>query len=97
MKRILLSFFILLSLSQAKASDSLTVRQVYSFNVGDTFDYRQTVANYDYNLFTTTYSRVVISQKYISPLQDTFIYNNNWVITNLDSIALSQIDISLFG
>ena len=39
MKRILLFLFIVFSLSQAKASDTLTIRQIYNFNVGDTFDY----------------------------------------------------------
>jgi hypothetical protein len=92
MKKILLCLFILLSLSQARASDTLTVRQVYSFCVGDTFDYSEVTNNYDYNLFTTSFARVVISQVYISPGQDSFIYNNNWVITNLDSIAVYQID-----
>ena len=92
MKRIVLSVFILISFVQLRASDTLTVRQVYSFSVGDTFDYREATNNYDYGLFTTTYSRVIISQAYISPAQDTFIYNNNWVITNLDSIAVYQVD-----
>ena len=92
MKRILLFIFILLSLSQAKASDTLTIRQVFNFNVGDTFDYKNQTADYDYNMFTTTYSRVVISQKAISPAGDSIIYNGTWVITNLDSIAVYQVD-----
>ena len=90
MKRIILLAFILASLLQAKASDTLTLRQIYSFSVGDTFDYRAVTNNYDYQMFTTTYSRVIISQAYVSPGQDTFIYNGNWVITNLDSVAVYQ-------
>lgn len=92
MKKVILFIFIVIAFINAHASDTLTVRQVYSFSVGDTFDYREVTNNYDYGLFTTTYSRLVISQAYISPAQDTFIYNNNWIITNLDSIAVYQLD-----
>ena len=94
MKRILLCLFILLSVSQLRASDTLTVRQVYSFCVGDTFDYVEVYQDYDIPRFTTDYSRVVINTAYVSPGQDTFIYNGNWIITNLDSIAIYQIDTS---
>ena len=92
MKSILLSFFVLLSLSQVRASDTLTVRQVFNFNVGDTFDYAQTRINYDLNIHSIQYNRLVISQKQISPSQDSIIYNGHWVITNLDSVAVYQID-----
>lgn len=39
MKRILLLLFTLLIFSGLKASDTLTIRQIYNFDVGDTFDY----------------------------------------------------------
>ena len=92
MKSMLLSFFVLLSLSEARASDTLTIRQVFNFSVGDTFDYAQTRINYDLNIHSTQYNRLVISQKQISPSQDSIIYNGHWVITNLDSIAVLEID-----
>ena len=40
MKKILLLLFISLTISAIRASDTLTIRQVYNFNVGDTFDYQ---------------------------------------------------------
>jgi hypothetical protein len=92
MKKILLFVFVFLSISTIKASDTLTVRQVYNFNVGDTFDYEHNITNYDLGIFNTQYNRLVISQKVVSPGLDTIIYNGNWVITNLDSIAIYQID-----
>jgi hypothetical protein len=92
MKKILLFLFVLSSTLSIKASDTLTVRQVFSFSVGDTFDYSHNITNYDLQIFTTWYYRTVISQKVISPGQDSIIYNGNWVITNLDSIAAFQID-----
>ena len=90
MKKILLiSIFALLSFA-GRASDTLTVRQVYNFSVGDTFDYQTTTFNYDFNINTVTYSRQVINQKAWGSIQDTIIYNNSWIITNLDSIAILQ-------
>jgi hypothetical protein len=92
MKKILLLLFIVTSISVAKASDTLTVRQVYNFNVGDTFDYENVIRNYDLEIYTTTFTRMIISQKTVSVNQDTIIYNTNWVITNLDSTAVYQLD-----
>jgi hypothetical protein len=40
MKKTLLLFILLSALASARASDTLTVRQVFNFSVGDTFDYQ---------------------------------------------------------
>jgi|GEM_PF-3671944 len=77
MRQVILLAIIILSLSYANASDTLTVRQVYNFNVGDTFDY----SYYDFNdyvqYYYTTYIRKVIIGKAYSPNQDTIYYQYN--------------------
>jgi hypothetical protein len=96
MKKILLLLFIFASISAVKASDTLTVRQVYNFNVGDTFDYIITTVDNDIGYYNTSFSRMVIVQKTLNVTQDTLTYiyadNTHKVYTNLDSIAVYQID-----
>jgi|GEM_PF-4639561 len=108
MKRILLFFFILLSLSQAKASDTLTIRQVFNFNVGDTFDYvsllAYQIANADISVpyYGQTYSRFVISAKTLSIGNDTITYIRHQVypIDRLDTLIYTSLDsniLKIFG
>jgi hypothetical protein len=92
MKKLLLLLFTIASIHILRASDTLTVRQVFNFSVGDTFDYKEIWDNIYPSIYRVTYSRTVISQKYLNTSQDTLIYNGNWVITNLDSIAVFQTD-----
>ena len=107
MKSMLLSFFVLLSLSQLRASDTLTIRQVFNFNVGDTFDYRLTQFNQCVGFSTTAYVRKIVIQKSYSIAQDTIYYQYNLplgngspffyvsqfdTITNLDSFAIHLTD-----
>jgi hypothetical protein len=75
MKRILLSLSILLTFSQAKASDTLTVRQVFNFNVGDTFDYK--IINFDIlSSPFNTYPFFTVYQRYTIIAKDTSIYGS---------------------
>ena len=77
MKRILLSLFILLTFLQIKASDTLTVRQVFNFNVGDTFDYRETHSNNCMNIYAQSYVRKVVISKSYNAGHDTLYYQYN--------------------
>ncbi|MBS1596375.1 MAG: T9SS type A sorting domain-containing protein [Bacteroidetes bacterium] len=74
MKKTLLLVFSLLSLSVIKASDTLTIRQVFNFEVGDTFDYEQTVYNECVGLYSGSAMRRVVTQKTYSTNQDTIYY-----------------------
>ena len=73
MKRILILFFLFVAIN-AKAGDTLTRAQVYNFNVGDTFDYRDylNVATKDSSqqfvttINSTTYTRYVITGLFYS-------------------------------
>ena len=101
MKRILLLLFILISLSKVKASDTLTVRQIFNFNVGDTFDYAYNFS-FSGGFNSRTYSRFVITSKTTSIGNDTITYtrkqlypaiaNDVLVYTNLDSSVFQIFD-----
>jgi hypothetical protein len=88
MKRILLFLFILLSLSQARASDTLTLRQIYNFNVGDTFDYEIIFgASAGYANFSGSYFEIyTIVGKNISANNDTITYTRLQVYPNVNQI-----------
>lgn len=77
MKRILLFLLLSMILSSARASDTLTVRQVFNFNVGDTFDYKQTQFNQCTGFFAISYLRKVVIAKSYSLSQDTIYYQYN--------------------
>lgn len=77
MKQILLTLFSLTLLLQAKASDTLTLRQVFNFNVGDTFDYRETYTNNCMGIFTQSYLRKIVISKSYNASQDTIYYEYN--------------------
>lgn len=101
--RTLLLLIILLPSTAFASIDTLTFRQVYNFNVGDTFEYRESEAWIDYStgnvvIGNDTYKRTVVTQKVTSAGGDTitFKYSNlpDEVITNLDSAAVFQYLIS---
>jgi hypothetical protein len=101
MKRILLFLFILLSLSEVKASDTLTIRQVFNFNVGDTFDYRSTLTNNPGEgpiYYGQTYSRYIISAKTLSAGSDTVTYIRHQVypLDRFDTLVYTNLDSSVF-
>ena len=97
MKRILFLFFVLISLSQARASDTLTIRQVFNFNVGDTFDYyihsnnifSDGTQNSSYN-----YERILITGKSFSLDSETVVYTREMLypFINIDTIKYSALD-----
>lgn len=90
--------FLLFALS-AKGIDTLTVREVYSYNVGDTLDFKNegyssiNRPGYQYE----TYSRKVITGKTFSTTDDTLFisFNNspfpNLILTQLDSCVTSTV------
>jgi hypothetical protein len=98
MKKLILLFLLLSALHSARASDTLTVRQVYNFAVGDTFDYLET----GYPGINSW--RYIISSKYTSPTNDTITYmrfnpdtlswhlSDTLLITKLDSTILVASD-----
>ncbi|MCW3126314.1 MAG: hypothetical protein JWO03_1972 [Bacteroidetes bacterium] len=100
MKKTLLLVIFLSALYSARASDTLTIRQVFNFNVGDTFDYRKYIESVDYGFHTTTYKRKVLLQKTYSTNNDTIftLYSISPgnitqldTITNLDSFAVLKV------
>ena len=108
MKRILPFVFILLSLSHIKASDTLTIRQVFNFDVGDTFDYKTTYTFYPYSggsFGYIHYNRFLVTSKFFSFNNDSIYYTlkqlypinqiEPMIITNLDS-NLFLIDVGAF-
>lgn len=105
MKRILIVTVFMLFMSLIKATDTLTVREVFNFEVGDTFDYISTSFDLVYhpsgNPFDTTYNRYVITGKNTSAGSDTITYNRVRMYPSLlaDTIILyhaNNIDSSLF-
>lgn len=96
MKRILLFVFIL-SVYHAKASDTLTVRQVFNFNVGDTFDY---VSSATYQYFpngnypnSSNIYRLVITSKTFSYDSQTIYYTYNLPLSgHVDSFIYHNLD-----
>ncbi len=103
MKKSLLLFLLILTTLLGKASDTLTFRQVFNFNVGDTFDY---VLNYQTyaggsSLNGNTQQRFVVSSWQLSPDLDTLDFYMTRVYphyglahfryTNLDSSVLFNI------
>lgn len=96
MKRFLLSLIILLPYMMY-CQDTLTIRDVFDFNVGDTLDYRRTVMETYIPKYEVTYRRDVITSKSYSQNLDTIFYEHlnpeptifQGTITNLDSPAFT--------
>jgi hypothetical protein len=112
MKRLILLLFLILSLTQAEASDTLTIRQIYNFDVDDTFDYKTDCIYYSatgyYSAVYIHYNRFIVRNKFFSPNQDTLRYGLEQVypidtfinisFTNLDSILFPLLpDTPLWG
>ena len=83
-----------------KANDTLTFRQVYNINVGDTFDFVQNTVNTDANINYTMFVRKVLLQKTFSIALDTVYFafgppggpvSEMDTITDLDSTAIFHI------
>ncbi|MBS1685527.1 MAG: T9SS type A sorting domain-containing protein [Bacteroidetes bacterium] len=98
-KMLFLSLSILASIL-GRASDTLTVRQVYNFSIGDTFDYRGFVHSSDIGPSSyLSYYRHIVTQKNYSTNSDTIYYTyydpdrgySSDTITDLDSIAIFEI------
>jgi len=96
-RNIFLVIALLLALN-AKAIDTLTVRQVYSFNVGDTMDYEIwdyvsiSIGTGVYGYQQIDFERRIVSSKTYSITGDTLFISFNQsdsldlTITNLDSL-----------
>ncbi len=82
MKKVLLAFLLMTSCA-AFASDTLTRAQIYNFNVGDTFDYEETILNYGMYDFdqseVVNFSRCVINHQYYSAGSDTLFIVRQWL------------------
>jgi hypothetical protein len=105
LKLISFLFTVCLLTCKANANDTLTVRQVYNFSVGDTFDYEYIIEDGDAGpngTINKSYQRMVVQQISYSTQQDTIYYGfsfapfysgiQKWdTITDLDSLAVFQI------
>jgi len=100
MKKIILTLFILLTVSQIKASDTLTVRQVFNFNVGDTFDYKVTheVDAGPASQYSVSYYRYIITDKISASASDTLIYFRQlkYPAIKNDTLILLALDSSIY-
>ena len=83
-----------------KASDTLTIAQVYNFNVGDTFDYEYYTQDNEVLVFGYNFLRLVVVQKTYNTAQDTLRYyfaqpgkqiSDSLLVTNLDSMAVLKL------
>ena len=89
MKHILLVVFVFYFFSQASASDTLTVSQVFEFAAGDTFDYRH-IDNYNnQQIDETTYSRITLIDRQISIAGDSI--TDTWRTVYPDTTVYIQI------
>lgn len=96
MKKLLLSLFILAAIL-GRASDTLTIREIYNFDVGDTFDYKSTFySTYHYSIdyINYSYSRYTIAAKWFSPGHDTIYYQRSLLYpqTGTDTIQYFALD-----
>lgn len=74
MKLFLLSALLLLSVSGLQALDTLTIRQIYDFDAGDTFHYHILSYGPLYSNPTSSLFTVVITGRWYSPGLDTIFY-----------------------
>ena len=100
MRRIILPLFVLFAFSQIKASDTLTVRQVFNFNVGDTFDYKVThdVDAGPASQYYVSYYRYIITGKISSSTSDTLIYPRQlkYPAIKNDTLIFKALDSSIY-
>lgn len=89
MQRMVLSICLLLSVKAYGGSDTLKLRDIYSFSVGDTFDYYYEWQDIGAGIPNSYFKRSIVSQITISPNADTLIISYNNIapdtITQLDS------------
>lgn len=105
MKKILLLFVLLSALHSVKASDTLTIRQIFNFDVGDTFDYK---TSYSVNIWNNNcngypgdhhdYIRYVITDKIVSPANDSLKYVRKQLYPHysVDTLKYTNLDSSVF-
>jgi hypothetical protein len=80
-------------------SDTLTRAQIYNFNVGDTFDYREVntmsqVECNDYEIYSLTYKRCIINNINYSQNNDTLFIVRQWIYPQpvyYDSLILDSL------
>ncbi|MDB5283198.1 MAG: hypothetical protein JWO06_2273 [Bacteroidota bacterium] len=96
--KLIIAIAITFILSSVKAADTLTVAQVYNFNVGDTFDYKSITQDLDIGIDSTQYKRKVLMQRTYNTTLDTLFLgfgppggsvSETRSISNLDSFVLS--------
>lgn len=108
MKRLLLFLFVFAYYSQVKASDTLTIRQIYNFDVGDTFDYYHftAISNSSANICNDTiircYQRNIIISRVDALDSITYVISetfNNYPFSNptmsLETVILTHLDSTL--
>jgi len=95
MKRVFL-LFLFFSTLYARANDTLTRAQVYNFNVGDTFDYKnieQGTSGIFPVIIINSFNRVVIEGKFYSSTGDTlFIARKNYTLSANDIFSFTSDD-----
>lgn len=112
MKKTILLVFSVLSLSVIKASDTLAIRQVFNYSIGDTFEYRQIQFNQCSGMYINTYMKRVVTGKSYNTTLDTVYYqydlsfygpyqfsgNQLFPVSSYDTIgSLDSPDITLTG
>ena len=102
MKKILLLLVILPLIFSAKASDTLTVRQAFDFNIGDTLDYESHILARYFPAYLNYegygYYRMVVTGKSYSTdsLTLTYLYNiQSAANATMDSQVLSHLDTNI--
>jgi len=92
MKKTLLLLSLVLSLSNLRASDTLTIRQIFNYDVGDTFHYRIrdgiTYPSYHY-VYADEIKR--ITGKYFSANNDSVWYVESYIPTYYDTIMYTHL------
>lgn len=95
-----LILFLLLCSTSVWAGDSLTVAQVYNFNIGDTLDYEYYTHDNDILVFGYNFLRLIVVQKTYNAAHDTLRYyfaqpggqiSDSLLVPELDSIAVFKL------
>lgn len=97
MRKVLLFIVCILLLTTGRANDTLTRREIYNFNVGDTFVYHHygNDQNHQPPITYNYYSAQVVQGKYFSPDSQVVMYN--WINPyTLNSWGSTHTDLDLF-
>jgi len=102
MYRILLLIFIANSFLSCKAYDTLSIRQVFNFNAGDTFDYKITstvMFSGGTQYSTNSFQRVLIIEKTLSPDSQSISYIRLLLFPapHIDTIGYTTLDSSIIS